>query len=1029
MAKRNKADTQEIELSARNPRSGGSGRKTAGKNKKEKEEERKREEERLRKEAAAKSRAQLLALVLFALSILFLAFVLVKGENAWKFCHEVFIGIFGAWAILWPLLLSAVAVLLAFGKLEVKKIRVKLILLVIVIITACTAAFNYSGITFTPGLGYLQKLGALYTNGVNNGSAGLCSGIIGIPLLDLFGAVGARIFITILLVVNIVLLSGLTMNEILTKPARVARRVRDAGARHYREIKTQREVHRSASTQNYDDDYDFPQGTVYSTGEYDADLYPDYEEPVKDKISVIDRLKNVFHMEPDDRWDESSDYTEDDYAVQEEAPHVITFSDSAKKLIPKSPEQRPYEPYKFSKNATRFIPRTTFTVDAEEESYSGTVYQPVDEIPEGLDVSVENSATIEEISLREDISDETVGAESAAAEDDYLLSEEPVEISVPQTVEEKTIPAENTDFEPRPESRAEYHVPRVAVLDGNSALTTSPNLTEESLAERKKLAEQALAEREEVERQDMANKAQMALYDKHKDDKNTYVFPPVTMLKASSKADTDKEVNELQNRGQKLVDILKSFGVAVSIVGFSRGPSVTRYELKPEPGVKVSKITNLSDDIALNLAAAGVRIEAPIPGKAAVGIEVPNENKSIVKMRELIESNAFITAKSRLTVALGKDIAGQVKVADLAKMPHMLIAGTTGSGKSVCINSLIISLVYKSSPDDVKFLMVDPKVVELGIYNGIPHLLVPVVTDPRKAAGALSWAVTEMLNRYKTFAEFNVRDISGYNTLAKTRGYKDDFDQPMLKMPQIVIIIDELADLMMAAPNEVEDSICRLAQMARAAGMHLVVATQRPTVDVVTGLIKANIPSRIAFAVSSAIDSRTILDAQGAEKLLGQGDMLFSPVGAQKPTRIQGCFVSDEEIENIVNFIKGSREIVYDESINEAIERNAAQSGQKNNDKSGGDDFDDSQENDPVLEDAIKIVTEAGQASTSLLQRKLGLGYARAGRYIDKLEQLGIIGPYQGSKPRQVLMTRAQWLERNMQKPDELVAAHEDVSE
>ena len=438
-------------------------------------------------------------------------------------------------------------------------------------------------------------------------------------------------------------------------------------------------------------------------------------------------------------------------------------------------------------------------------------------------------------------------------------------------------------------------------------------------------------------------------------------------------------------------------------------------EAESAAGVKISKITNLADDLAMNLAATGVRIEAPIPGKAAVGIEVPNKTKSIVRMRELIESNSFVTSKSHLTVALGRDIAGQVTVADLAKMPHVLIAGTTGSGKSVCINSLIVSLLYKSGPDDVRFLMIDPKVVELGIYNGIPHLLVPVVTDPRKAAGALNWAVTEMLKRYKIFAENNVRDLKGYNALAEANGYQDENGQPMHKMPQIVIIIDELSDLMMAAPNEVEDAICRLAQMARAAGMHLVVATQRPSVDVVTGLIKANIPSRIAFAVSSAIDSRTILDSAGAEKLLGQGDMLFSPVGAQKPLRIQGCFVSDSEIESVVDFVRNSKAVVYDDSVAEEIERNAVAEGGK----SGGmDGADDESGSDPMLNEAIKCVVEAGQASTSLLQRRLRLGYARAGRLIDEMEQLGIVGPHEGSKPRQVLITYAQWLERNMQKSD-----------
>jgi len=510
-----------------------------------------------------------------------------------------------------------------------------------------------------------------------------------------------------------------------------------------------------------------------------------------------------------------------------------------------------------------------------------------------------------------------------------------------------------------------------------------------------------------------ASPIQLTMFTDDPPQDGNYHFPPISMLETTKETSEQDVTEELKVNGQMLVQTLKSFGVQTKIVDISRGPAVTRYELQPAAGVKISKITNLADDIAMNLAAAGVRIEAPIPGKAAVGIEVPNKKVSIVRMRELVESNSFTTAKSRLTVVLGRDIAGAAATADLGKMPHLLIAGSTGSGKSVCINSFIISLLYKSTPDEVRFLMIDPKVVELGIYNGIPHLLVPVVTDPRKAAGALGWAVTEMLKRYKIFAESNVRDLSAYNTLAASCGYKDANEQPMPHMPQIVIIIDELADLMMAAPNEVEDSICRLAQMARAAGMHLLIATQRPSVDVITGIIKANIPSRIAFAVSSQVDSRTILDMGGAEKLLGRGDMLFSPVGSQKPTRIQGCFVGDSEIESVVNFVKKAQETGYDQNIAQEIEKNAvAEKGSK-------DDSGMSDDNDPMMPEAVKCIVEAGQASTSLLQRRLRLGYARAGRLIDEMEQMGIVGPHEGSKPRQVLITYQQWLEMSMRQNDQ----------
>lgn len=487
---------------------------------------------------------------------------------------------------------------------------------------------------------------------------------------------------------------------------------------------------------------------------------------------------------------------------------------------------------------------------------------------------------------------------------------------------------------------------------------------------------------------------------------NGYVFPSLSLLKESKDADTSIKGSEVT--AEHLVETLRSFGVETRIVNISRGPTVTRYELQPCAGVKISKITNLADDIALNLATAGVRIEAPIPNKAAVGIEVPNKTSDVVGVRGILESPAFTSAKSKLTFALGRDIGGNAIVADIAKMPHGLIAGATGSGKSVCINSIIISLLYKADPEEVKLLMIDPKVVELGIYNGIPHLLVPVVTDPRKASGALGWAVTEMEKRYKMFADRGVRDLAGYNRFVENLG-----DPEITKMPHIVIIIDELADLMMTAPNEVEDSINRIAAKARAAGMHLIIATQRPSVDVVTGVIKANIPTRIAFAVSSQVDSRTILDSAGAEKLLGRGDMLFSPVGSTKPNRIQGCFVSDDEVEKVVEFIKSGGKVTYDDDVMVEIERQAAVEKKQ---KTGLPE--DGPSDDPMLEDAIKVVVENGMASTSLLQRKLKLGYARAARIVDQMEQRGIVGPYEGAKPRKVLITKEQLMEKELGQDD-----------
>ena len=487
----------------------------------------------------------------------------------------------------------------------------------------------------------------------------------------------------------------------------------------------------------------------------------------------------------------------------------------------------------------------------------------------------------------------------------------------------------------------------------------------------------------------------------------SYRYPPISLLDPPKSGSSASAAQEMHQNADRLVQTLKEFGVEARISDIVRGPSVTRYELEPNAGVKISKITGLADDIALRLAASGVRIEAPIPNKAAVGIEVPNKSRTGVCLRELIDSNEFATAKSKLTVALGKDISGKIVLADLAKMPHLLIAGTTGSGKSVCTNSMILSVLFRASPEDVRIMLIDPKKVEFSAYNGIPHLLVPVVTDPRKAAGALGWAVTEMLRRYQVFAAHNVRDLMDYNDLAAK-------SEDLEKMPQILIVIDELADLMMAASKEVEDSIVRLAQMARAAGMHMVIATQRPSADVLPGLVRSNIPSRIGLTVGKATESRIMLDDGGAEKLLGNGDMLYRPVGMNKPVRVQGGFVSDDERKKVIDFLTPEEETEYDHEIMNEIEKNAAATGKAAASAAvDGEDGDDG-EADEMLPKAIEVVIEAGEASTSMLQRRLRLGYSRAGRLIDEMECRGIVGPHEGSKPRQVLITRQQWLEMNM---------------
>ena len=514
--------------------------------------------------------------------------------------------------------------------------------------------------------------------------------------------------------------------------------------------------------------------------------------------------------------------------------------------------------------------------------------------------------------------------------------------------------------------------------------------------------ENDLFKKEEEQKEDKTKQVLQLEHAMIVEDEN-YQYPPIEILSKGEKKAIKGGAKALTDVATRLQKTLYSFGVQAKVENVTVGPAITRYELKPAEGVRVSKIANLADDIALNLAAETIRIEAPIPGKQAVGIEVPNQEKEMVHLREVLESDEFAESKSKMSVALGKDVAGKVTIADMAKMPHTLIAGSTGSGKSVCINTIITSIIYKAKPSEVKLVMVDPKVVELSVYNGIPHLLIPVVTDPKKAAGALAWAVQEMDNRYNLFAQKGVRDLKGYNALIEK-------EEGVGKLPQILIIIDELADLMMVAAKEVEDSICRLAQKARAAGMHLIIATQRPSVDVITGIIKANIPSRIAFAVSSQVDSRTILDQVGAEKLLGKGDMLYYPTGAAKPTRIQGAFVSDEEVEKIVSFVKTNGEATYNEDILDSIEK----SGKTDKEIQEANSKDPDDNTDEHLMEAIDLVVETGQASTSFIQRKFNVGYARAGRIIDQMEERGIISGYQGSKPRQVLMSKERWEELKM---------------
>ena len=596
---------------------------------------------------------------------------------------------------------------------------------------------------------------------------------------------------------------------------------------------------------------------------------------------------------------------------------------------------------------------------------------------------------------KQDVTSVLAGADEAAAK--HIL-EQTGQISLEDVVINRAMPLSATELMPEPEPEAPKdvtgHLPdflKDAMAEAGVAADAQAQAAEAKTAGKVtgKVKADIPKETAEVE-QTIAQTAPP---------KKAYQFPPLNLLKRGDSHTGDSDAH-LRETALKLQKTLQTFGVNVTISNISCGPSVTRYELQPEMGVKVSKIVGLTDDIKLNLAAADIRIEAPIPGKAAVGIEVPNKENSAVMLRDLLESEEFKKSKSKIAFATGRDIGGKVVVSDIAKMPHLLVAGATGSGKSVCINTLIMSIIYKAKPDEVKLIMVDPKVVELSVYNGIPHLMIPVVTDPKKAAGALNWAVAEMNRRYQLFAEYNVRDIKGYNDKIKNIEDIDDPAKPQ-KMPQIVIIVDELADLMMVAPGDVEEAICRLAQLARAAGIHLVLATQRPSVNVITGLIKANMPSRIAFSVSSGVDSRTIIDMNGAEKLLGKGDMLFYPAGYQKPVRVQGAFVSDKEVQAVVEFLKSnSGEVTYDEEIQNQVNTNPAASPGA----AGAGD-----ERDVYFADAGKFIIEKDKASIGMLQRVFKIGFNRAARIMDQLAEAGVVGEEEGTKPRKVLMSMEEF--------------------
>lgn len=956
------------------------------------------EQLRLREEAlkASMRRRHIATVIMFAVGIvLTLAAVIPAGEGeGWRGFFDLMHGLFGYSAFLVGPLLIFVAIRLSAFK-EGHKLGMDVLKCVGGILLLCAAVQIFS-VGAVPGENFGEVIANLYKDGKEFRGGGVFALFIG-GLLLLLGRLGATILIIILILVCVLLCTGITVADFTDRMVKPVRNAKDKAVEHHNRI---REENRIAAEE------------LHMQQDEIEKIQAEIDAEQQEKRSVAELSRAVFSVsdpeeqEPEPIVEDTSAHTEPESS---EKPHIIEVPrpDPVKPAEPELPaEPDPAETeqlleeqhedsvdymaeikdYIMQKNravleeAERSEKDPLEDEDAELVPIIDALHRFKEENPENAPVSSiedlpENSITSsEESELPFDLDD--------VADEPETESQPQKEAAVPETSAPKTAEPE------RPENPVKPEILEVPRPDRPVTPPAAPAPERPAMPLKKPAPE-------ELKFSDV------------------YTLPPVNLLNPVQKKLTQADIdNEIDRNSRKLVEALQSFGVQTKLVGVSRGPSVTRYELQPAPGVKISKITGLQDDIALNLASAGVRIEAPIPNKSAVGIEVPNKARDTVFFRELVDTTEFKKSfDKKLETVLGKDISGAMVTCNIAKMPHLLIAGTTGSGKSVCVNSIIMSILMKSTPQDVRLIMVDPKKVEFMMYNGIPHLLIPVVTDPKKAAGALAWAVNEMLNRYKQFSDNNVRDFTGFNELAK------DPDSGLMKMSHIVIFIDELADLMMASPKDVEDSIVRLAQMARAAGMHLVIATQRPTVNVVTGLIKANIPSRIALMVASQTDSRVILDVSGAEKLLGNGDMLYMPVGLPKPVRVQGCFVSDKEVERVVEFIKQTFQAEYDELVMEEVERQTEMVASAQDGKSSGNsDSGDIDTSDERLEEAIDFVVESGTCSTSSLQRRLKLGYGRAARLVDIMEEMGIVGPLEGSKPRQVLMTKQEWAERKLQQ-------------
>lgn len=837
------------------------------------------------------------------------------------------------------------------------------------LLTVASAAYLFHPLNVSGDLGFAKKAMELFDGGsLTNG--GLIGGLFGGGLFGLLDALGSVIVLLAMLVISIILATGRSFFGAMSTLAdhqKVRRQVRNEKIKNKADRIRQEEKMEAARLEKQE----AKRRRVMNKEDFNIELHEvEATEHPEVKETVFRQKKQDYSVK---KREPIYDFVKENEMPMEEPKRDFNVVFGGKLQVDELEQGTQMPP----QSTERFkVVEPLKEVAKKQEPVEMTEEEAVYEKIFGEDNTVENMAG----ETPEEAWDMESQAAALAAEA-MRAAEEKTDFHFADLEDAEETASQEMDMLEVEEPMAEEEMPVEEVQPVAEEMPTDVPAAEPAKPEAQK----------ETAQQPAAAPAEPA--------EKPYVFPPISLLGRDPGNSSGSGILEQQKNGRKLEMTLKSFGVEARVINVSAGPTVTRYEVSPSQGVKVSKIVNLADDIALNLAASGIRIEAPIPGKAAVGIEVPNKETKSVYLRTVLESDAFRKHPSKLAFALGEDITGNPIVTDIAKMPHLLIAGATGSGKSVCINTLITSILYKADPKEVKLLLVDPKVVELSVYNGIPHLLIPVVTDPKKASAALNWAVREMLERYNDFAACGVRDIKGFNAMKEEKG------EPEAKMPQIVIIIDELADLMMAAPGEVEDSICRLAQMARAAGMHLIIATQRPSVDVITGVIKANIPSRLAFAVSSGIDSRTILDMVGAEKLLGKGDMLFYPSGQAKPSRIQGAFVTDKEVEQIVDFLRKSSRPGYTQEMVDQITAVAKTASGL------------SEETDEFFEQAVDLILEKEKASVSMLQRQFRIGYNRAARLMDELERRGLVGPEEGSKPRKVLITRAQWEE--MQSPTE----------